>query len=1129
MKQVHWGRIRTVALYCAGIILALAGIPAQAEGIGVSTPTAEVPPEARAAVEQYMQGESVFIKNLGQWPEADIDYALDGHGANVGMTSTGLRFQMFRQVSASASDSLDTSDMPPASERHDFNIVFEGAQAVDPAGRDHSDRTYNYQIGDPALHRDHVPSFETVWYEGLYPGIDLEVSGKRTGVKYNFHVQPGADWRNIRLHYEGVQSISQNLDGSLQLALRDEWPALTDPAPYVYQERAGKRITVAAKFVILDAHTSGFEITGDYDETLPLVIDPAVAWSTYLGGTGDDYGFGIAVDSSGNAYATGYTESTGWASGGFDTSHNGSRDSYVVKLSAAGAHLWSTYLGGTGADEGYGIAIDSSGNAYATGYSQSAGWVSGGFDTSNNGVRDGYVVKLSPSGAHIWSTYMGGTGDDFGYGIALDSSGNAYVAGETISAGWTSGGFDTSHNAWIDGYVVKLSAAGTHLWSTYLGSTSDEYAYGIAVDSSGNAYVTGFSWNDSAAWMSGGFDTSPNGGFDGYVVKLSAAGAHLWSTYLGGTNNDSGRSIAVDSSGNAYATGYTTSTGWAAGGFDTSYNGAGDGYVVKLSTAGAHLWSTYLGGTSGDNGDGIALDSSGNAYATGYTDSTGWASGGFDTSYNGGGADGYVVKLDPAGAHLWSTYLGGTGTEYGRSIAVDSSESVYVTGLTQSAAWMSGGFDTSYNGAWDGYVMKIVEDSTPPNAITITPSTTGPTNADDISFTVTFDEDVQNFANPTDLIVTHSGTASGGFTFSGGPSVYTVTITGILGDGSFTIGVNTGSDVQDLAGNPLASSVTSAAVTIDNTAPTITLSSAAGDPVNGAITVNVLLSEASVNFTALDISPINATVSGGSGGGTTYSFTLTPLTDGVFSAEVLAGVFTDAATNGNSASNLLSRTADLTDPTITLSSAAGNPVIGAITVDVVLSEVSTDFIDTDINPTNASVSGFSGSGTSYSFTLTPLTDGAFSAQVNAGTFSDAVGNTNTAASNILSRLADLTSPSFSNFTATPSQALSGGTVTITFDTSEGLQADPMVTVNTNVATFVSLVGSTYTYSYTVSSDPLGAATIEASGMDIYGNLGVTPNATALEIIDVPSVPLAAWPGLVALAAAGAMVLRKRKK
>jgi len=265
-----------------------------------------------------------------------------------------------------------------------------------------------------------------------------------------------------------------------------------------------------------------------------------------------------------NVYVTGDTYSSGWMSDGFDTSYNGYSDAFVVKLSKDGAHLWSTFLGGSSDDEGYGIAVDGLSNVFVTGLTYSSGWVSGGFDTSFNGGQfsnDAFVVKLSKDGAHLWSTYLRGSevDVDIGYGIAVDTLSNLYVTGH--------GGLDTTIGS--GPYVVKLSKDGAHFWSTYLGEGSGE-GRSIAVDASGKIYVAGKGSKDGKST-------------DAFVAKLSDVGMPYWTTWLGGSEYDTAHSIAVDASGYLYVTGQTESSGWPSGGFDTNYNGSTDAFVAKLS------------------------------------------------------------------------------------------------------------------------------------------------------------------------------------------------------------------------------------------------------------------------------------------------------------------------------------------------------------------------------------------------------------------------------------------------------------------------------------------------------------------------------------------------------------------
>ncbi len=690
-------------------------------------------PEAKARVEQFMTGPSVFIQNDGQWPDATIKFALDGLGANVGITDKGPKFQLFREANRTdRTNKTDKTDpqasaapdlKPQTSEMHSFGLVFDGAAAVIPVGRGKSERTFNYMLGDVANHREGVPSFNAVWYENLYPGIALELTGKRTGLKYNFHVAPGVDPRSIRLRYEGVENLTLTQDGALEIHLAPEWQPLTDGTPYIYQEVNGTKCTVKGHFTLINNHTYGFKITGTYDATLPLIIDPSIEWSTYLGGAGYDVGNAIAVDSNGNCYATGQTDSSGWVSDGWDTTQNGSNDAYVVKLNTAGQHQWSTYLGGANNDDGYGIAVNEAGNCYVTGDTWSSGWVSGGFDTTQNGSVDGFVVKLDSAGQHQWSTYLGGVTADYGYGIAADLAGNCYTTGMTQSSSWVSGGWDTSQNGSYDGFVVKLNAAGQHQWSTYLGGATADYGYSIAVDFSENCYVTG--QTDSLDWVSDGYDISQNGNYDAYVVKLNISGQHQWSTYVGGAGYENGKSIAVDRSGTyCCITGQTeSSSGFISNGWDTLYGGSTDGYVARISSTGAYQWSTYLGDAGNDYGIGITVDGCGNCYATGSTNSSGWVNGGWDTTQNGN-YDAYVVKLNWSGIHQWSSYLGSTEGDTGLGIAVDTGGNCYVTGYTNSPGWVIDGWITTYGGDTDAYVAKIQQETgslqvtlTPPDAV----------------------------------------------------------------------------------------------------------------------------------------------------------------------------------------------------------------------------------------------------------------------------------------------------------------------------------------------------------------------------------------------------------------------------
>jgi hypothetical protein len=371
----------------------------------------------------------------------------------------------------------------------------------------------------------------------------------------------------------------------------------------------------------------------------------ALVYATYLGGTYDDEGDGIAVDVSDDAYVTGWTASPNFPTtpGAFQTKMGGGYDdAFVTKLNPTGSGLvYSTFLGGNNYDEGHAIVTDGAGDAYVTGLSYSSNFptTAGALQKTLSGLDDAFVTELNSTGsALVYSTYLGGTGHDDGRGIAVDASGNAYVAGFTDSAHFrtTVGAFQPAPGGapeeGYDAFVSKLNSTGSALiYSTCLGGGKDDFAYGIAVDGLGDAYVTGDTFSAKFPTTAGAFQTtlggaSGNGHDDAFVSKLNAAGsALLYSSYLGGSNNDVGYGIAVDSSGNAYVTGATNSSDFptTTTGFQTTPGGYDDGFFSEINPAGSTLvYSTYLAGKGVDQGLGITADSLGNMYIVGWTEST---------------------------------------------------------------------------------------------------------------------------------------------------------------------------------------------------------------------------------------------------------------------------------------------------------------------------------------------------------------------------------------------------------------------------------------------------------------------------------------------------------------------------
>jgi len=588
----------------------------------------------------------------------------------------------------------------------------------------------NYFLGnDPTKWYTDVPNYQRIIYQDVYPGIDLTYYGTESGgLKYDFIVQPEADVSQIQIHYSGIGGLTIRPHGDLEI--QTSYGVIREDTPLLYQRAHDGIQVVTGGYRLLRPGVFGFEVK-KYNPTFPLVIDPALIYSTYLGGDDGDEGRGIVVNADGYAFVTGMSHSNDFptTSGAYDTTYNGGEDIIVIKLSPFGDTLvYSTYIGGTGDEDGWDIAVDENGDAYITGYTTSSDYpiISGAYDSTYNGGNyygDVFMTKLSLLGnTLLYSTYLGGTGDDWSTGVAVDANGYAFITGWTTPGGFptTPGAYDTTYNGNYDIFITKLSPSGNTLsYSTYLGGTDLDWSMGIAVDMNGDAFITGLTQSSDYPTTPGAYNTVLNGPADVIVAKLSPSGdALLFSTYIGGTYGDEGCSIAVDANGAAYIVGDTDSSDYPTtpGAFDTTFNGESyysmDVFVTKLSPSGGTLiYSTFLGGTMEEDGRGIEIDAYGDVYATGITGSQDYPTtpDAFDLSFNGIW-DVFVTKLSPEGdTLLYSTYLGGYNYDDCFGIAVDVNGFAYVTGITESDDFPTtpGAYDTTYNTNFDGFMTKL--------------------------------------------------------------------------------------------------------------------------------------------------------------------------------------------------------------------------------------------------------------------------------------------------------------------------------------------------------------------------------------------------------------------------------------
>jgi len=628
------------------------------------------PARASALAQNYGKLPQSFEANQGQ-TDPRVKFTSSGSGYSLFLTGSSAVLSLTKAAESeqprlglySLRDAMQQVRAPGKTDVVRMELVRANSSAR-VSGADQLPGTANYFIGsDPANWRTHVPTYAKVRYSGVYDGIDLVYYGNQGQLEYDFVVAPQADPKAIRLHFAGASKLSLTADGDLHIQAENGQIAFHKPV--VYQEIDGRRENVDGRFTLLADNSVSFSL-GSYDRSAPLIIDPVLAYSTYLGGTKGDGAGGVAVDSEGNAYVAGSTNSSNFpVTEGVYQAKNISNTSkaFITKLNPTGtALIYSTYLGGSGNDGAGPIALDSSGDVYVGGSTSSANFpvTHGAYLTTN--IGGGFITKLNPAGTGlIYSTYF----NDEVSGMTVDSSGNTYLVGSTSSGSFpvTPGAFlttfDPNRPGGPIGFVSKMNPTATALvYSTYLGGSGGplpdvgDFAQSIAVDAAGNAYAVGTTFSTDFPVTPGAFQSTNNDAYNqnssGFVTKLNPTGTALvYSTYLGGSGNGNFsigeivRGIALDSAGDAYAVGATWSQDFpTANAFQSQnpgyvayfrgYQGqpvGSNGFVTKFNATGTALvFSTYMGGDGfqygGDGVNSIAVDAAGNAYVAGYSDSS---------------------------------------------------------------------------------------------------------------------------------------------------------------------------------------------------------------------------------------------------------------------------------------------------------------------------------------------------------------------------------------------------------------------------------------------------------------------------------------------------------------------------
>ncbi len=598
----------------------------------------------------------------------------------------------------------------------------------------------SYFIGnDPSKWRVSVPRYEKLDYEGIYPGISLIFGPAHTSLSpalgFDVVLKPGADPRRLRLFFPGAK-VSTDGEGDLVVSCGPSRIRMLRPE--IYQEgKSGERKIIRWRFVRIGQNGAGLKIknkikTAAHGRDRALVIDPTLAFSTFLGGSSIAQGQGIALDPEGGVYVTGFTLAPDFPVANPVRAFSGGvafGDAFVTKLSLSPTPriVYSTFLGGGADDAGYAIAVDSGGEAYIAGFTGSTNFPAvSPFQAALRGFRNVFVTKLSADGTNIlYSTFFGGSSDDEGRGIALDGSNDIFITGFTDSTDFPLLKSQIPFPSGYDAFATEILASGRRLgYSVLLGGGANDKGAAIAVDASGDAYVTGQTSSPNFP-LKNAYQATLRGAQNAFLVKLDPNAAILFSTFLGGSATDSAAAIALDTAGAAYIAGSTTSPDFPVITPLQPLTGGKNAFVSKFSPSGGLLYSTFLGGSGQDEAAGIAVDTMGNAYITGQASSTDFP---VKNPVQGltAAKNAFVTEINPVGdALVYSTLLGGGMDDSGLAIAVDSSGSAFVSGATNSFDFPSVHALRIFTDTTDAFVTKL---AATPNLPPSPPTLVNPSN-----------------------------------------------------------------------------------------------------------------------------------------------------------------------------------------------------------------------------------------------------------------------------------------------------------------------------------------------------------------------------------------------------------------
>lgn len=737
--MIGFGLILLLVASLLARLPAAAGMPAVFDA-----PAAQqiLPADLLTERQPLIRGPVAFVQNLGQWPDGARFQIWNGTQAGMWLTNDAVWITVLEPASERSDQSPEESgvllDQAPA-DRRGAHIRLRFVDANPAVRLEASGRLptqVNYFIGaDEAGWRAQASVWSAVRYTDLYPGVDLDLGAAAGGWAWWLSQREPAPDQRIRLVVDGTDSAVAE-DGVLKFTASGQEFSLPLPASTTAYEVEIGQVVSTVQPVIVSNFAEQIQQT-DRGRT-----PDGLLFSSFLGGVFEDVGRASAIDYAQRVIVAGWVESENFpvTPGSFDVTHNGILDAYVARFSADGATLeYATFLGGSGTDGCQSVAVDDLGRVYVAGWTESPNFPvsTGAYDRSFNGMSDAFVLRLNSFGSALeYSSYLGGTEWDKSVAVAVDNSYRAYVAGYLFSVDYptTAGAYDQTHNGSRDGFLTRMNAAGNGLdFSTYVGGMSADWIMAVAADSNGRATLTGYTQSTGFPVTAGAYDTTYNGETDGFAVRFVNSGAALdYSTYFGGSGFDAGIAVAVDTSDRAYVAGETRSANFptTAGAPDRTFNGQIDAFSLRLNSGGNSLsYSTYLGGSGEERALGVSVDSTGRTFLAGQTFSANFpiTPDAYDTSINGG-IDAFLATIGPAGDVLgYSTFVGGSGDDWGHTVRVFDQNTVLMTGDTLSGDFpvTSGSYDPYFNGFTDAFVIKLEFVTTPTPTHTWTPTPTG--------------------------------------------------------------------------------------------------------------------------------------------------------------------------------------------------------------------------------------------------------------------------------------------------------------------------------------------------------------------------------------------------------------------